>query len=307
MAPGETVTEPSAQLLSLPGRLQEHEGFCEVVAGLRAGAAATLDGAWGSACALAAAALGEHAPGPLVVVCPRVDDVDEVSDDLRLFAAQTPEIFPAWESMPGESRAQDGISGDRTRVLKLLQGPQPPKLVIASIQALLQPVPDPESLARNTRTLRVGTEIDLGELAHWLAEHGFHGTTAVALPGEMAIRGGILDLFAADWHDPVRVEFFGDRIESIRRFEVSSQRSLGQWEAVDLSVIDGTVASRGHLASYVPRSGWFFLIEPQELEEHARHYVERLDRPGEVHDFPAVMEQVARFGSVTASAMATLG
>jgi len=305
MAPTETVTGPSEQLLTLPGRLQQHEGFCEVVASLRSGDAATLDGAWGSGCALAAAALSEHAPGPLVVVCPRVDDVDEVSDDLRLFTGRAPEVFPAWESMPGENCVQEGISGDRTRILKLLQSPQPPRLVVASIQALLQPVPDPSFLAQNTRALRVGAEVGPRELAAWLAEHGFHSTTAVELPGEIAVRGGILDIFAADWHDPVRVEFFGDRIESIRRFEVSNQRSLGQCDAVDLSMVDHAVASRGHLSSYLPASGWFFLIEPQELEDHARHYVERLQRPGDVHRFSAVMEQAARFGSATASAMAT--
>ncbi len=304
MAPTETVTGPSEQLRELPGRLQEHEGFGEVVASLRAAAAATLDGAWGSACALSAAALAEHAPGPLMIVCPHVDDVDEVSDDLRLFTRLAPEIFPAWESMPGESNAQEGIAGDRMRTLKLLQGAEPPKLVVASIQALLQPVPDRDFLARNTRTLRVGTEVDPRELTHWLAENGFHSTTAIEFPGEMALRGGILDIFAVDWRDPVRIEFFGDSIESIRRFEISNQRSLEHLDAVDLSLIDRAFASRGHVASYLPPSAWFFLIEPEELQEQARRYVERSDRPSDVHGFAAVMEQVARFASVTASAMA---
>ena len=62
--------------------------------------------------------------------------------------------------------------------------------------------------------------------AGW-SEQGFHNTTAVELPGEFSPRGGILDIFAPDWYDPVRIEFFGDEIESIRRFEVGQPAQPG--------------------------------------------------------------------------------
>jgi len=156
MASAETVTGAAEQLLELPARLEEHEGFREVVAGLKAGQAATLDGAWGSSCALAAAALAGHAPGPLVLVCARADDADDLADDLRLFTRHVPEVFPAWESMPGERQVQDETAGERIRLLKALAGADPPKLLLAGIQALMQPVPPPDSLARNTRRLRAG-------------------------------------------------------------------------------------------------------------------------------------------------------
>ena len=61
--------------------------------------------------------------------------------------------------------------------------------------------------------------------AGW-STNGFQNTSAVELPGEFSPRGGILDIFAPDWFDPVRIEFFGDEVESIRRFEVATQRSL---------------------------------------------------------------------------------
>ena len=65
-------------------------------------------------------------------------------------------------------------------------------------------------------------------------------TPAVELPGEFSVRGGIVDIFAPDWDGPVRVEFFGDEIESIRRFEISSQRSLESLDAVDVTIVGPT-------------------------------------------------------------------
>ena len=85
MADAVAAITASDRLLELAGRLERQEGFAEVVASLKAGHAATFDGVWGSSCALAAAALAAHAPGPLVVVCPRADDVDALVDDLGLF------------------------------------------------------------------------------------------------------------------------------------------------------------------------------------------------------------------------------
>ena len=98
------------------------------------------------------------------------------------------------------------------------------------------------------------------------------------LPGEFSVRGGIVDIFAPDWDGPVRVEFFGDEIESIRRFEISSQRSLESLDAVDVTIVGPAAADRAHLADYLPPQSWFLLLEPMELEQQGRQYLERLDR-----------------------------
>ena len=110
-------------------------------------------------------------------------------------------------------------------------------------------------------------------LARWLAEQGFHGTSAVELPGEFSLRGGILDIFAPDWYEPVRVEFFGDEVESIRRFEVASQRSLASLDAVDVTILDRTAVDHEHFTAYVPQGAWFLLLEPAEIEQEGRHYL----------------------------------
>ena len=303
-----TATTTPDRLLELVGRLKRQEGFAEVVESLNSGQGATLDGAWGSSCALVAAALAEQAPAPLVVVCPQVDDIDNLADDLTLFTRLTPERFPAWESLPSERVVHDEVFGDRVRVLKLLSSPDPPKLVVTSIQSLLQPVPDHQSLASQTRSLRTGREVSLDDLSRWLVTGGFHNTSAVELPGEFSVRGGIVDVFAPDWYHPVRVELFGDQIESIRRFEVASQRSLAALEAVDVTILEPSFRAShrqywAHLADFLPRQSWFLLVEPGELERQGRDYLQRVEAPQDFHSVRAVMQRALEFPSVAASAM----
>jgi transcription-repair coupling factor (superfamily II helicase) len=299
-----TITDVSDRLLELVGLLEQQEGFAEVVACLEAGHAATLDGVWGSSCALAAAALAAHSSGPLVVVCPNADDVDDTIDDLELFTRICVERFPVRESLPSERVVHDEVFGDRVRLLKLMDSPEPPGIVVASIQGLIQPVPDRRLLEARTKTLRVGEEIGIDNLCGWLAQNGFHSTSAVELPGEFSLRGGIVDIFAPDWYDPVRVEFFGDAVESLRRFEVTSQRSLTKVDQVDLTMLDPQGKDQGHLADYLPAKSWFLLVEPEELQEQGRAYLQRLDRPEDMHSVTTVLGQILRFPSITASGVA---
>ena len=304
MARAETTASASDRLLELVGRFERHEGFDRIVAGLKEGRAATLDGVWGGSCALVAAALAERAPAVVVVVCPQVNDTDGFAEDLGLFSRLTPEIFPAWESLPSERVIHDEVFGDRVRLLKLLEGSGRPKLVLSSIQSLLQPVPERSTLARQTRSLRLGDDLEIGKLCGWLVENGFHRTSAVELPGEFSVRGGLVDIFAPDWYDPIRVEFFGDRVESIRRFEVSSQRSLKRLDGIDLTGLDPNSPQGGQLADYVPPDSWFLLVEPEQIQEEGGRYLQRLDRPQDTHGVGAVMQRVLRFPSITASAVA---
>lgn len=303
MSKPQVATQKPVQLVHLPGLVAQHAGFAAVVESLQSGNSATLDGVWGSSRALVAAALAAEAPGPLVVVCPHQGDIDELVNDLSLFTDDKPERFPAWESERGEQVVYDEIYGDRLRLLKQLQGHSPPPIVVTSIQSLLHPVPTRAALEAQTRLLRTGDLVDLESLARWLVERGFHSTTAVELPGEFSLRGGILDIFAPDWLDPVRIELFGDEIESIRRFEVSSQRSLMSLAMVDLTVLTPGEHDQEHLATYLPPSSWLLLIEPSELQEEGQHYLQRLDRPQDFHSIPAVLAELYKFPSVTAEAI----
>jgi len=301
MAQADIAPPGSGRLELLSRLLERHEGFAEAVASLASGRAATIDGVWGSSCALVAAELARRSPGPLVVVAPQAADIDELADELELFSGVRPVRFPAWESDASERIAYDESYADRLRLVKALAAGEAPPLVVTSIQSLMQPVAARATLAAGTRTLRVGQTLDLPELLRWLVERGFHGTTAVELPGEFSQRGGILDLFAPDWFEPVRVELFDDVIESIRRFDIGTQRSLGSLEAVELTMIDAGSTSRDDLTGYLPPQTWFLLLELMDIEEQGRQFVARQEQPQAVHHVADVLQRIYRFATATAA------
>ncbi len=301
---GQDTGEAEARLRALPARLSAQQSFAAAVASLEAGHGANLDGVWGSSCALVAAALAERAPRMLVIVCPHGDDIDEVSGDLALFTQRPAEAFPAWESGAGERKVNDEIHGERLRVLKALVADRGPRLLVTCIQSLLQPTPRRETLKAATRYLRRGETAATEELVRWLVERGFHHTTAVELPGEVSARGGIIDLFAPDWDSPARIEFFGDEIESIRRFDVESQRSLQTLEEIEITALAPSADDREHFTSYLDPGVWFLLIEPAEIEDEGRHYLERLDRPGDFHGMKVTLQEMYRHPSLVVAGMA---
>src|SRR5262249_4924107 len=157
--------------------------------------------------ALAAAALGLHAPRTLLVVVAHPRDVDGWAADLHGFSGARPAVFPAWDSSPGESGVLDEVAGQRLRLLKQLDAGGPPRFLLPTMQALLQPVPDRARLAEGRRVLRAGGQVDPDELARWLVDHGYRRVDAVELPGEFSRRGGILDVFSPDAEAPHRLEF----------------------------------------------------------------------------------------------------
>src|ERR1700739_4307682 len=116
-----TKTPPASDvrdLHDLTRMVQRAPEFPEVLAALKNGRSATIDGAWGSAGPLASAALGLHAPQTLLVVLAHVGDVDDFRDDVATFAGARPEVLPAWDRLPREASAGDEVFGQRLRVLK---------------------------------------------------------------------------------------------------------------------------------------------------------------------------------------------
>ena len=323
MAGLSTEKAAAERLYRLPQRIGAHEGFAEAVAALAAGRDATFDGVGGSVCALVAAEMVSRLDVVLVVVCPRPEEIDEFCDDFSLFSSIVPDRFPAWEVDAGERILRDETYGDRLRTLKRLvdqggvaqeapapsiacarNGTAPVRLVVASVQSLLQPVPERERLIAGSWRLRVGQRVEIEALLRQLATCGFHATTAVELPGEFSRRGGIVDLFAPDWDQPVRVELFDDEVESIRRFDVATQRSLETLRAVDVTVLGADSGNRGHLADYLPAGSTVLLVEPERLETEARHFLERADQPQQFHSYRRVMSRIGRFPVAMAAAIA---
>src|SRR5262245_23579730 len=180
-----------ASLLELAEHLGRVDGFDAVLAALEQNHSATVDGAWASSSALVAAALARRQAQPLLVVIAHPRDLDAWASDLHSFSGHEPALLPAWDNAPGTGPVDD-VAGQRLRLLRQLED-EPPRLILATFQALLQPVPDRAALASHRRVLRVGDMTDLEELSRWLVAQGYQPNEAVELPGEFSRRGGIVD------------------------------------------------------------------------------------------------------------------
>ncbi|WP_428308914.1 transcription-repair coupling factor [Lacipirellula sp.] len=295
------LADAAAALRGLPAQLETHPDFSEVLTSLANGQAGTLGGVWGSSRALVAAALARRCPRTLTVVLPHAADVDQLVDDLAVFTDAAAEAFPATEADAGNRIVQDENFGQRQRLIKRLAAADAPAIVVTSIQSLLQPLPSEEQLDAANHRIAVGQRLDLNAFTHWLAERGCQGTTAVELPGEFSLRGGILDVFPPDATDPLRIELFDEEVESIRTFDVATQRSLASLPTADVTVLTADVKLRTHYASYLPEGSWFMLVEPTDLDEEGKHYHRRLEHPEEYFATSVAMAELLKFPSVTAA------
>ena len=295
-------------LRALAELLTRSEGWAGLRAALASGRSGTIDGAWGSSAVLATAALAVDVPGTMLVVVPNAADVEPWANDLESFSGARPAIFEAWEGwpVPPHKGKLDPTTTARLKLLQQLVG-EPPNVVIAPIAAVCQPVPPRADLAARGRSLTPGEVIDPDELAEWLVGRDYKRVEAVEYPGEFARRGGICDIFPPDAADPVRLEFYGDELESIRTFAVSSQRSLEKQPSVRLLSVEAGhaegLASRGFITDYLPADSWVALVEPADLKEQAHHFFERVaDATGLIVP-DAVLANLVRLPNVTITAL----
>jgi transcription-repair coupling factor (superfamily II helicase) len=200
--------------------------------------------------------LAERA-APLLVLTPRTSDAEAVADGLAAYLGdQRVAVFPAWETLPHERLSpQPRTVGRRLAVLDRLTHPEaheePLLAVVAPVRAALQPM-DPRLAGRRPLEL-TDRWSGFDALVEGLAALGYARTPQVEARGEFAVRGGIVDLFPTAGDHAVRVEFWGDDIESLRTFAVGDQRSTGPVERVVVDparelVLDAELTERAHAA-----------------------------------------------------------
>src|SRR5207253_1782299 len=135
-----------------------------------------------------------------------------------------PAFLPALDILPGQHMSPHAeILAIRAATLSRLAN-QFTGITLAPVAAVLARTEPPPYYRQLTQTLRVKDELPLDDLAAHLESVGYERRDPVEMVGEYSIRGGILDVFSPEQEQPVRVEFFGDEIESIRRYDAESQR-----------------------------------------------------------------------------------
>jgi len=151
-----------------------------------------------------------------------------------------PLFYPAWEVLPHEGKLPHAdIISDRLETLVALSvqssiSNRQPAIVVASVTALLQKTFAPQVLKTRTRALERGDRIAPLDLVEWLEEEGYEPEAQVTQKGEIALRGGILDVFPLTSPWPVRLEFFGDELESLRYFDPFTQISREEITSITL-------------------------------------------------------------------------
>ncbi len=266
-------------------------------------------GASGSSTTLVAAALARELKRPVLLVGAHLDEADEAADELATLGVPTVQL-PALEVLPGESGVSPELAGRRLAgvrgLLSLAEDAAP--VVLAPIQALMQRLPSREDLAGLARRLRVGDEGDPTGLLKWLVDLGYRRVEAVEEPGDVALRGGILDVFPAagavvrpkgaaldeETNAPVRLDFFGDELDRLSEIDPDTLGSDRALDAVELFTADASrlMPTSGGMsaAEVVPERAVVVLHETLEVVEQGRGYFERAHDGRAIDGPPAVLK-----------------
>jgi transcription-repair coupling factor (superfamily II helicase) len=189
---------------------------------------------------------------PMLVVAGDEAEAGRLTDTLKLLLARPEEAFflPDRDTLPYERLISDAqTTQQRMNALIALGERASRAVVVCSARALTQPVIPPQELAASLYDLVPGEEIDLPLLLEHLYNLGYEPVTEVEEPGQFSHRGGIVDLFPPTLPRPVRIEFFGDEVESLRSFDPATQRSLNPLEICRIGPAREALPRRGPQAA----------------------------------------------------------
>jgi transcription-repair coupling factor (superfamily II helicase) len=204
--------------------------------------AGVADGAEGLVVADLARAVSARPNPPatsLLVVCRDGPRMAALRRALNFFAPDLAILeFPAWDCLPYDRVSPHaGIMAQRMTTLSRLsriQGHDRPSVVLTTINAALQRVPPKRLVATQSLSVAPGNVLVMEGIVSWAELNGFLRASTVREPADYAVRGGIVDLFPPGMDQPVRLDFFGDTLESIRSFDPETQRTTDQLRALDL-------------------------------------------------------------------------
>jgi transcription-repair coupling factor (superfamily II helicase) len=218
------------------------------------GAIVSVAGLKGSAPAYLISRLMEGS-APLLIVTPDQESADELCRELRYFAARPEEVlpFPSWDVTPFESASpHPDLVGERLNALLRLMDGRARALVVPLASALQRVLPR-ATLGEVCQYLVSGEELEREILVGKLVKLGYAHVPIVEDRGSFSVRGGILDIFPPDLPKPVRIEFFGDLVETMRYFDPVTQRSLEPIEELVLLPSREVILSEAVLKDFAPR------------------------------------------------------
>jgi transcription-repair coupling factor (superfamily II helicase) len=213
---------------------------------LKAGKALTLaqvaDGAEGMVLADLARAVAARPDAPAISLCVVCRDGQRMAALSRALSFFGPDLltmeFPAWDCLPYDRVSPNSaVVAQRMTALSRLarvKGRDKPSILLTTVNSALQRVPAREFVATHALSVAPGNVLGMNGVVQWLELNGFQRASTVREPGDYAVRGGILDLFPPGMDMPVRFDFFGDALETIKTFDPQTQRSEMSMSGLDL-------------------------------------------------------------------------
>ena len=183
---------------------------------------------------------------------------------LQFFAPEAAVVeFPAWDCLPYDrvSPSATATSG-RMATLGVLEkyAGDAPLIVVTSINAVTQRTPPRSLIADASFSARPGQSVSIDRLLSYLAANGYDRASTVREPGEFAVRGGLVDIFPPGVEEPVRLDFFGDQLESIRAFDPATQRTTRQLQQFDLAAATEVLLTEESISRF--RKSYIALFGP---------------------------------------------
>ena len=275
-----------------------------------------VEGTWGSYARLLTAHISHTLHRPVLHLCAHIDDADRAFDDLKTFGAERVELLPAWEGEEELADATDETRAQRLRIVSLLadsgsgNGRVTGLVIAAPVQALCQPIPKPSALRESTLQLTRDGMTDPEAVIEWLVKNNFERVGAVDLPGQFARRGGIIDIYAPlarstigtqgssfEESQAIRIEFFGDVVESIREINLDTQRSEHEIDEIQIiAAASGAVVEQRELfVNILPKDAVIVFEEPADVEEVAKVFLARIERADRLYPWPEIYDFAGRF------------
>lgn len=207
----------------------------ELKKSLQAGRSLVFEELWDCPKAFLATFAQEVTQQNVLIVMSSLQEESRLYQDLTYFSKVPVWEFPAWETLPSEGVAPSpDIVGARMEVLRALNGNKQ-AIVLANLQSCLQKLLPKKELEGLYLKIQVGEELSLTLLIEQLLAMGYERKVTACDKGEMAVRGGLLDLFPVSSPDPYRIVFCDERIESIRTYDPIGQKSITSVESMEIT------------------------------------------------------------------------
>ncbi|HVF72075.1 MAG TPA: transcription-repair coupling factor [Chthoniobacterales bacterium] len=209
------------------------------------------------------AALSAAISKTLWVLCPNIRSQELLYESLLNWRPDAL-FLPEAEIAAVENILPDPeIAAERLALLNRVQREKGAHLIVATRAALDQPAPDPASLNAAVLVLRRGKQNPLERIIESLVATGYERVPQVTIRGQFAVRGGILDLFSWQAPRPIRIEYFGDDVESLREFDVDTQTSVRNLQSVEV-LLEAAEHQTGTVRDYVAAPHLQLAIQPEE-------------------------------------------